>query len=258
MAEIQRPGALHRQVAAAIRDGIATGEYPAGSPLPSESQLIDRYQVSRPTVRNAIAALRAEGLIEVVHGKGSFVRSAPVSGIKINRTITKDCKGNFYAGFEAWNLLEEPSIYRSHTDGTTGPLLELDEGEALFAVDRLWEITGAGVRLAHRLLIPFATAEGTELADAPDTDPGRVYAILAESGHELAWSETASARMPLPDERTALELPDATPVLHTTRITHGNENRPLLLEELRTNGGLAQATYRITATTSRQLAAVPD
>ncbi|GGO56266.1 GntR family transcriptional regulator [Streptomyces daqingensis] len=258
MAEIQRPGALYRQVAAAIRDGIAGGEYPSGTPLPSESQLIDRYQVSRPTVRNAIAALRAEGLIEVIHGKGSFVRSAPVSSITVDRTVTRDCKGNFYAGFEAWKLLEEPSVSRSHTDSASAPLLELDEGEAVFVVDRLWEITGAGVRLAHRILIPFATAENTELAESPDTDPARAYAILAESGHELAWSERASARMPLPDERAALQLPDATPVLHTTRITYGRENRPLLLEELRTNGNLAQAAYRITATTPRQLAAVPD
>lgn len=258
MAEIQRPGALYRQVATAIRDGIAAGEYPAGSPLPSESQLIERYQVSRPTVRNAIAALRAEGLIEVIHGKGSFVRSVPISSVTIDRTITRDCKGNFYAGFEGWKLLEDPSVQRSHTDNTTGPLLELDEGEALFAVDRLWEITGAGVRLAHRLMIPFSTAEGTELADNPDSAPARVYALLAEAGHELAWSETASARMPLPDERTALELPDATPVLHTTRITYGSKNRPLLLEDLRTNGGLAQAAYRITATTPHQLTAVPD
>src|SRR4051812_18185286 len=75
MTEIQRPGALYQQVAAAIRDAILSGEFAPDSLLPSEAQLMTRYQVSRPTVRNAVSALRAEGLIDVRHGKGSFVRS---------------------------------------------------------------------------------------------------------------------------------------------------------------------------------------
>jgi GntR family transcriptional regulator len=75
MSEIQRPGALYQQVAAVMREAILSGEFAPDSMLPSEAQLMTRYGVSRPTVRNAIAALRAEGLIDVRHGKGSFVRS---------------------------------------------------------------------------------------------------------------------------------------------------------------------------------------
>ena len=39
------------------------GEYPAGTRLPSESDLPDRYSVSRGTTRRAFAALRADGVI---------------------------------------------------------------------------------------------------------------------------------------------------------------------------------------------------
>ncbi|MGP3924657.1 GntR family transcriptional regulator [Streptomyces sp. 8N616] len=247
MGEIQRPGALYQQVATAIRDAITAGEFPPGSPLPSETQLIDRYKVSRPTVRNAIAALRSEGLIEVRHGKGSFVRATTAPAVTIERNITRNGSGRFttHTG-TVWDHEQEPAVYRTQTTAITGPLLQLDKGEALFGCDRLLIDPGTGTRLLHRTLIPYATADGTPLADAPDTEPTEIYALLTKAGHELWWSETVRARMPLPDERTALDLPDATPVMHTLRVTHGTDDAPLMLEELRASGDHAQLSYRIT------------
>ncbi|MFK4224166.1 GntR family transcriptional regulator [Streptomyces sp. NPDC019890] len=256
MAGIERPGPLYQQVAAAIRQGIANGEFPPGTPLPSEAQLIERYEVSRPTVRNAIAALRSEGLIEVRHGKGSFVKGTPTPPLTIDRSITRT--GKTYAPEHApWEQPHEPTVYRTETTATTGPLLELAEGEALFGVDRVLTDPRTGTRALHRVLIPFATAENTPpLLDAPDTALEEIYAALTAAGHKLTWSETVRARMPQADERSALKLPDATPVIHTMRVTHGTDHQPLILEELRVNGGQAQLTYRITADSPRTLRAV--
>ncbi|CAG6398586.1 GntR family transcriptional regulator [Streptomyces cocklensis] len=247
MSEIQRPGALYRQVAAAIRDAISSGEYPPGAPLPSETQLIERYQVSRPTVRNAVAALRAEGLIEVIHGKGSFVRGTPTPVLTIDRTVTRSSGGAFMIGGDTnWQAPEAPSVYRTKTTAVTGPPLGLAEGEALFGVDRLLADPATGTRVLHQALIPFATAEGTRLAEHPDTEPADIYALLAGKGHSLWWSETVRARMPLPDERTTLQLQDATPLLETLRVTHGAKDQPLVLETLRTSADAAQLSYRVT------------
>ncbi|MFE0045757.1 GntR family transcriptional regulator [Streptomyces albireticuli] len=248
MGEIQRPGALYQQVAAEIRKAITAGEFPPGAALPSESQLIARYGVSRPTVRNAIAALRAEGLVEVVHGKGSFVRFAAQPQLTVDRRITQDRSGRFTAADGAqWDHIEEPAVQRTQTTTATAAALEVEEGEALFACDRLLSDPATGTRVLHRTLIPFATAEGTPLADAPDSEPVVVYGMLAEAGHMLTWTETVQARMPLPDERTTLQIPDATPILHTLRTTHGNDHQPLLLEEFRVSADRAQLTYRINA-----------
>ncbi|MEU4497641.1 GntR family transcriptional regulator [Streptomyces sp. NPDC023998] len=256
MAGIERPGPLYQQVAAAIRQGIANGEFPAGAPLPSEAQLIERYEVSRPTVRNAIAALRSEGLIEVRHGKGSFVKGTPTPPLTIDRSITRAGKA-FVPGHTSWEQAHEPTVYRTETTATTGPLLELAESEALFGVDRVLIDPATGTRALHRVLIPLATTENTPpLADAPDTAPEEIYTALTQAGHKLTWSETVRARMPQADERTALELPDATPVIHTMRVTHGTDHQPLILEELRTSGSQAQLTYRITADSPRTLRAV--
>ncbi|MGP3999604.1 GntR family transcriptional regulator [Streptomyces sp. 8N706] len=252
MGEIQRPGALYQQVAAAIREAITSGEFPPGAPLPSETQLIERYKVSRPTVRNAVAALRSEGLIEVIHGKGSFVRANAAPVLTIDRAIGHNGSGRFTTNTgTVWEQEQEPSVYRTKTTAVTAPLLQLAEDDALFGCDRLLCDPDTGTRLLHRTLIPFATAEGTSLAAAPDTEPAAIYTLLTKAGHELWWSETVRARMPLPDERTALELPDATPVVHTLRVTHGNDDAPLLLEELRASGARAQLSYRITADSPR-------
>ena len=42
--------------------------------IPSETELADRFRVSLPTIRQALAVLRAEGLIESRHGIGTFVK----------------------------------------------------------------------------------------------------------------------------------------------------------------------------------------
>ncbi|MEU1353017.1 GntR family transcriptional regulator [Streptomyces cinnamoneus] len=243
MGEIQRPGALYQQVAAEIRNAIAAGEFPPGAPLPSETQLIARYGVSRPTVRNAISALRSEGLIEVIHGKGSYVRALPAPTLTIEQTISRD-SGAYVLG-HTWRQGEAPTTYRTQTTVATGPLLGLAEGEAAFGTDRLLVDPATGTRALHRLIIPFCVAEGTLLADAPDAEPEQIYALLAEAGHHLTWTETVSARMPKPDERMALDIPEATPVIDSTRITRGTATGPLVLEELRASASRAQFAYEI-------------
>ncbi|MFD7137376.1 GntR family transcriptional regulator [Streptomyces sp. NPDC059894] len=249
MSEIQRPGALYQQVAAAIREAILSGEFAPDSLLPSEAQLMARYTVSRPTVRNAIAALRAEGLIDVRHGKGSFVRSDGHPSLTIERRISRTADGTFVMpNGDVWQETEEPSSYRTHTTKATGRLLQLGEEEALFGCDRLLFDPGTGTRAMHRTSIPFAVADGIPLlAEEPCKRPAEFYRLLTEDGHKLTWSETIRARMPLPDERTTLQLPDATPILHLSRVTHDTDDRPLILEELRIGADRAELAYRITA-----------
>ena len=69
---------LYRQVLAALRDDIRRGRVRSGGVLPSESQLCERFQVSRVTVRQALRKLQIEGLVLSRQGKGTFVRSGPI------------------------------------------------------------------------------------------------------------------------------------------------------------------------------------
>lgn len=56
-----------------IRDAITGGELKPGDKLPTESGMTEQHQVSRTVIREAIASLRADGLVEVRHGVGVFV-----------------------------------------------------------------------------------------------------------------------------------------------------------------------------------------
>lgn len=68
-------------VARRLRDSIAFGMLPDGSPLPPESDLAERFGVATVTVREALATLREDGLIRTTRGRrgGSFV-CAPEDG----------------------------------------------------------------------------------------------------------------------------------------------------------------------------------
>lgn len=61
--------------------------YPVNSLLPSEKELMDRYHVSRITVRKALDELVAEGYVYKIHGKGSYVRMNRQSNIKLSRKL---------------------------------------------------------------------------------------------------------------------------------------------------------------------------
>ena len=64
---------LYRQLIQRIRADIASGVYAVHSRIPSEAELGETYQVSRVTVRKALAELTGEGLLRRMQGKGTYV-----------------------------------------------------------------------------------------------------------------------------------------------------------------------------------------
>ena len=68
---------LYQKVAEDIKAAIAAGTYPANTKLPSESELAERYSVSRGTIRQAFAALRADGVIASRRGARRIVVGGP-------------------------------------------------------------------------------------------------------------------------------------------------------------------------------------
>lgn len=64
---------LSVKVVETIASAIENGDYAAGDRLPTEPVLVERFGVSRTVIREAIAALRADGLVESRHGSGVFV-----------------------------------------------------------------------------------------------------------------------------------------------------------------------------------------
>jgi GntR family phosphonate transport system transcriptional regulator len=78
--------AIWRQIMEWLKAEIASGAFEKGSRLPPESEIAARFGVNRHTVRRAIAALTAEGVLRADQGRGTFVAAAPISYPITSRT----------------------------------------------------------------------------------------------------------------------------------------------------------------------------
>jgi DNA-binding GntR family transcriptional regulator len=79
------------QLAGLLRDGIASGEYPGDSLLPSIRVLADEHRLAAGTVRHAISVLVDEGLVRPVPGRGIYV--LPESPQVLRRRFRRDRAG---------------------------------------------------------------------------------------------------------------------------------------------------------------------
>ena len=73
---------LTEQMVAALATRIASGGIAAGAKLPSESELVAEFGVSRTVVREAISQLRARGLVATQRGIGSFARTQAAGSVE--------------------------------------------------------------------------------------------------------------------------------------------------------------------------------
>jgi DNA-binding LacI/PurR family transcriptional regulator len=77
MAQAMDAQPKHRAISEQLLSEIAAGKYAPSGRLPTEMQLVKRFQVSRPTVARALRDLEAEGLIVRRPGSGTFVQDGP-------------------------------------------------------------------------------------------------------------------------------------------------------------------------------------
>jgi GntR family transcriptional regulator len=157
---------LHQLIADRLRGSIRDGSLAIGDPLPSESQLRAEWGASRGPVRQALAALRAERLIEGGQGRRAVV-AAPALGQPFDTLLS----------FSAWAT----SIGRTPGQRTLGfdlrpadvlaaSRLGVDEGEPVAQELRLRLLDGDPVMLERttyvervgRLLLDFDTDSGSE------------------------------------------------------------------------------------------------
>lgn len=101
--------ALPSQVASLLSKEIERKQLLPGHRLPTEQQLADRFGVSRNVVREAVAQLRADGLVEARQGVGAFVLAPEQrAAIRIDREALKDVE-NMERLFELRCILESQS-----------------------------------------------------------------------------------------------------------------------------------------------------
>lgn len=225
--------AVFRQIADGLRDAITSGQLRSGERLPTESELVERYGTARATVRQALASLAGEGLVVAEHGRGVFVRARPALRRLASDRFARRHREAGMAAFLAEVRAEghEPSVDRlsvgtERAHAETAALLGVEPDAELVVRRRRYLVDGRPVQAAVSYL-PGAIAAGTLMAE-PNPGPGGIYARLEDLGHRLErFTESATARMPTPDEASELELPPGVPVIRIVRVAYAVGGRPV-------------------------------
>lgn len=211
--------AKYRHIADDLRATIHRGDYGPGDALPSESQMCAEYAVSRPTVRHAIALLRAEGMIEVEHGRGAFVRRRPLiqrhardrhrHARSSGRPLGLDYPAR-HGQAPGMRILKTGAVA---TPPDVASRMDIDAGTRTFIRQRVVLADDEPVELSASYF-PYDLAAGTQLATDHPLPTGVLRYIEDELGRAYRHvSEELTARMPTADEAAALEISSAVPVL---------------------------------------------
>ena len=159
MDEAERPQTLYRRVAADLREAIAAGDYGSGGRLPAEGALAERYGVSRGTIRQALAVLRADGLVTSRRGTRRVVLDSAPARVQSFAELTS---------FARWarSIGERPggrtvSVLRTPGEPVECEQLRLDHGSFVYRVLRLRTLSGRPV-MVERSVYPEWVGELVE------------------------------------------------------------------------------------------------
>jgi GntR family transcriptional regulator len=192
--ERSNPLPLYYQLKEVLRQQIQAGHLAPHTAIPSEPELVSRYQVSRATVRQALTELVNEGLLYRQHGKGTFVREQREQKNagelhSLSETLRRD-------GKRPGGILLLRELVRGSE--TLRRQLQLAEEEQLLRLERLRSADGQPV--AYEIdYLPFPRANGV-YTRASEVAEGSLYRLMTSEGltpslgEQLIRGGTLSAR----------------------------------------------------------------
>jgi GntR family transcriptional regulator len=213
-------GSRFAAIASSLRRDIDSGALGPGAALPSEAELSARFAVSRGTVRQALAALRAEGLISGGRGRSP----------RVTRSILAQSFDQMVS-FSAWaeRLGRTPSartleLARRPVGAEAARKLGVEIGRPVFQYKRLRLLDGEPAMVEVTTFLEWI---GRLLLDC-DLDGGSVYAQLGERGvnfgeaHQSIGAVAASA-----EQSGLLGVARRAPLLEVRRHVFDPEGVPL-------------------------------
>ncbi|WP_416755576.1 GntR family transcriptional regulator [Streptomyces sp. FW42] len=219
-----------------LRERIVTGRLKPGDRLPSEAHLAAQYTVSTPTLRNALAVLQAEGLVEKVHGKGNFIRR-PVRRITyVGGRRTPDAHSVDLAP-----LSVTVHATRVRARGHLAGLLKMPTGSPLTEIFCLGYEDERPHSLA-RIYVPCDLAPAAVLRE-PLPYEAVVTRLTELSPPPAEVREEISVRLPTPEEASTLRISSALAVLAVTRQTADTAGRVIEAALLVLPGDRADAVF---------------
>ena len=217
------PVPLYYQLKAALLQDIESGKWRPGERLPTEDELIERFHVSKITVRHALHDLTQLGYIRREQGRGTFVQGPPLEeGPRELKSFTGDMQGH---GFRATSRVLEQGVLVAPSE--IAAKLDLPDGDSVFRLHRLRLADGEpmGLQTAY---IPTRLAPGIEELSFADAS---LYEVLASrySLYPAGARETHQAVAVSEEAALLLRAPVGSPALAAERLTSLPDGRPLEL-----------------------------
>jgi GntR family transcriptional regulator len=207
----------YAQLYAILKARITGGEWPVGHQLPSESELCELYDVSRITVRQALALLAQEGQISRGRGKGTFVLDTRLTAAP--RTVS-----SFSSELHGLGMKPGSRILDVRETVATAALAEemnLVAGVPLVRIRRLRlaDDRPIGVQTAT---LPAARFPGLQQLLGDDVS---LYAILREYFGVVGTGATEIFKASTVGRRDAalLECSPSAPAFDVTRVSFDND-----------------------------------
>jgi GntR family transcriptional regulator len=215
-----------RQVADVLRHQIHGGAYDVG--LPGESELADEFAVSRNIIREALAALKDEGLIHRGPRTGTHVAQ-----LKVDHDL--DTLLGLQETFDAQEVRNEVRVATVvSAPPSVARRLLLGAGAKVVFIERLRYLGDVPLSLDQTYLAPdIGAAVLTHPLEAND-----VFPLLEQiSGQRLGAASLALEAIPAdPHSAALLQIPRGAVLLMLERLTNFEDGKPVDLEYIRMRG----------------------
>lgn len=229
------PLPLYYQLRNVLLGQIESGALVPGDTLPTERELIDRYRVSRITVRQALNSLMADGLVYRQRGLGTFVRKNRIE--QELSTLTGFSEEMMARGLEPGaRLISAETV---DADGAVAARMRIAPGHPVFKLVRIRLADGEPMALDVNYL-PSDVGECLQNENLEDA----LYSLFPKLGVELDWADQAIGAAPA-DDLIAHHLcvKRGTPVLLMERVVTATDGR--IVEYSRTAYRSDRYTYKV-------------
>lgn len=216
----------YQEIGSCLMEAIATGEYPTGGYLPSESALMKRFGVSRVTVRLALNILREANLIVGHQGKGYFVCTLQA----VQDLGRLQGFGELMAPLGVETRSEVLSAEIVTPSASAAAALKLKRGETAVKIRRVRIAAGETMSIDVSF---FPMEIGTRLLSL-DLTHADVFALIENDlDIEIAFADITMSVAPVEgDVGRLLNLEPHEMVIRTERLTHDISGTPIDFEYL--------------------------
>lgn len=208
----------YEKIKQALGEQIRSGKLAPGTELPSETELLDTFQVSRITVRRAMDELYREGYIEKKQGKRAFVR-------KTAKTQELTTISSYTEEILRLGMTPSRKVICAQLRLCTpeeGRLLFLDKADPVFYLERI--VCADEQPFCYtQTTLPYSLFRDIETYDFSSSS---LYSIIETSYHIKICSSTLKLKAVAARREVAhyLDIAAGSPLLYSSAITYGKKN----------------------------------